>query len=95
MRATELLMADAMPACESSTAPSTVAVSGATVSESPRPSTRSGGEDRVPVRGAGLDPTEEHHADRHHEGAEGHREDAGRSVARARRRGRRRGACTR
>ncbi len=43
MRATELLIADAMPACESSTAPSTVAVSGATVSERPRPSTRSAG----------------------------------------------------
>ena len=43
MRATELLMADAMPACESSTAPRTVAVRGATVSERPRPSTRSAG----------------------------------------------------
>ena len=43
MRATELLIADAMPAWESSTAPSTVAVSGATVSESPSPSTSSAG----------------------------------------------------
>ncbi len=43
MRATELLIADAMPACASSTAPSTVAVSGATVSDRPRPSTRSAG----------------------------------------------------
>ena len=43
MRATELLIADAMPACESSTAPRTVAVSGATVSERPSPSTISAG----------------------------------------------------
>ena len=39
MRATALLIADASPAWRSSTAASTVAVSGATVMTSPRPST--------------------------------------------------------
>ena len=39
VRATALLTPDATPACSSSTAPSAVAVSGATVSDRPSPNT--------------------------------------------------------
>jgi hypothetical protein len=40
MRETSVLIAEATPACSSGAAPSTVAVSGATVEARPRPKTR-------------------------------------------------------
>ncbi len=73
MRATELLIADAMPAWESSTAPRTVAVSGATVSERPEPEDEERREHRRPVGGAGVDAPEQRHADGHDERTDGHR----------------------
>ena len=42
-RATALLMPEAIPACSASTPPSTAAVRGATVAESPTPKTISAG----------------------------------------------------
>ena len=46
-RATSLLTAEAMPACSAGTAPSTVDVSGATVTARPKPNTSTAGSTSV------------------------------------------------
>ena len=73
-RETPLLTPEAMPTWRSSTESSTVAVSGATVAERPRPKTRIAGSTSVDVVGVGADPQQQQQADAADDRADRHRQ---------------------
>ena len=74
VRATALLTPEAMPACSSSTAPSAVAVSGATVSDRPRPNTTMPGRIRRDVAALRRDAGQQQHRRGDEQRPDGHRD---------------------
>ena len=94
-RATALLTPLAMPACSSGAAASTVAVSGATISASPRPNTIDAREHVVHVGDVRADPEQQQRRRPPSPAVRRSSGSAGRSACPAGRRARRAAACSR